>query len=87
MKLKREMILLELGDEYMAVPAVAEQGKKRMVRLNETGKDVFSGILQGLEEEEIAQSLMEKYKVDGPVARKAVQKVVEQLRKGGILEE
>ena len=87
MKIKEGWVLTELGGEYIAVPT-QESSKDfcGIIRLNETGKDIWEGFVEGLSETEIALRLVETYDgVDQDRARKAVQDVAEKLKTEGVL--
>ena len=85
MKLSMEMALMELGNQYIAVP-VNRGPVNKLVRLNDTGKVIFNGITEGLEEDAIVRRITEEYAVSESDAYSAVRKVIELLRKEGILE-
>ena len=87
MKLITDMIIMEVGEGFVAIPAVAEEGKNVLIRLNETGKVIFQGIADGSEEDEIVQRLTDEYEVSEATARNAVRKVAKQLLEGGLLKE
>ena len=89
MKLKEGWTLTELAGEYVAVPT-GESAKtfSGIVRLNETGRDIWQGLADGLDEDGIAYRLTELYDgIDHDTAKSAVQKVFAKLMKEGLLEE
>lgn len=87
MKFKTNMIISELGDEYVAVP-VGGESRNMLIRLNATGADICRALLDGKTEEEAAAVLLEKYDgVDMDKALSAVRGVVEKLRNEGLLAE
>ena len=88
MKLKENMVLTEIGDGYAAVPLGGEADDFRgIVRLNETAAEIWRGLSEGLEEQAIAERLLEKYDgIDLPKAKSVVHQIVEQLAKEGLLE-
>ena len=89
MKLKDNWTLTELGDDYVAVPVQGGADTfSGVVHLNETGKDIWEGISDGLTEEEIAGRLVSMYEdLDMNRALDAVKKVVGMLKDGGLLED
>lgn len=89
MKLKDNWTLTELGDKYVAVPVQGGGDNfSGIVRLNETGKDIWQGISDGLGEDEIADRLADTYEgLDKQRALDAVRKVIETLKDGGLLED
>ena len=89
MKLKAGWMLTEFSGEYIAVPTgEMTENFHGVVRLNVTGKDIWQGLSDGLNESEIADKLMELYSdLDRETAQKAVRGVVDKLKDGGLLEE
>lgn len=89
MKLIRNMVLTELGDEYILVPVGNDQGElSGIIRLNETAAEIWKALEAGLDEKQAAARLTEQYEgVDEEQAGRAVRKVVEQLRAEGFLED
>lgn len=89
MKLKEGWTLTELAGEYVAVPT-GESAKtfSGIVRLNETGRDIWQGLADGLDEDGIAHRLTELYDgIDHDTAKSDVKKVFAKLMKEGLLEE
>ena len=89
MKLKDDIILIELGDEYAAIPTGdAAEDLRIIIRLNETGAAIWKGLADGKTVEQIARALVEEYEgVDLPQAKDAVLGVIDRLQKEGLLEE
>lgn len=89
MKLKEGWTLTELGGEYVAVPdGESPESFHGIVRLNESGKDIWQGLAEGQSEIEIAEKLLELYdNIDRDRAQKAVKRVVDKLKQEGLLEE
>ncbi len=87
MKPRSDVILTDVGGESILVPvgklAVSMHG---VVRLNETGREIWQGLTEGLDENAIAERLAERYEVDEAKARKDVAAAVEKLRAAGVLE-
>lgn len=87
MKLKSNYTLTGLGDEFVAVPLDGGDDFHGIVKLNESGAEVFRGLTEGLKFEQLAQRLMGKYAgLDLDTANKAVKAVVDQLKEAGLLE-
>ena len=89
MKLKEGFILTEIGGEYVAVPSQGGAGSFHgIVKLNESGKDIWQGLEEGLSEEKIADRLVELYEnLDRNKALNAVKSVIEELKTEGLLVE
>lgn len=88
MKLKKDFTLTGLAGEYVAVPLGGTKDFHGIVKLNESGAEVFRGLSEGQDEQEIARRLIKKYKgLDQATADKAVSLVIDRLQKAGLLEE
>lgn len=87
MKLKNEWMLTEIGGEYVAVPVKNDKKDfNGIIRLNESGKDIWQGLSDGLDENAIADRLVEMYEnIDHEKAMKAVMTVIDKLKAGGFL--
>lgn len=86
MKLNVELVFTEMGDYYVAVP-VGDNKKNMVIRLNKTGMDICKYLAEGLSEEEIIQTIMEKYEVsDEKIVENSVEKVIKQLKSEKLLE-
>ena len=86
MKLNGQFTLAKLGAEYMAVPLDNTEKNRIVIKLNESGAEVFQGLIDGQDEEQLAERLRAKYpELDSETARKAVNNVLYSLKKAGIL--
>lgn len=88
MNVKEGFVLRTVMGETVAVP-VGETSEKfhGMIKLNQTGADIWKGVAEGLSEEEIAKSLMEKYDgVDYETALRGTQKIINMMKDEGIIE-
>lgn len=86
MKLNGQFTLAKLGAEYMAVPLDNTEKNRIVIKLNESGAEVFQGLIDGQDEEQLAERLRAKYgELDAETARKAVNNVLDSLKKAGIL--
>ncbi len=89
MKLKENMVITKVGEDYFVVPVGhSMQNFHGLVRLNETGADIWKALAAGKTPEQIADQLVSEYEgVDLPRARNGVQKVVDVLLAEGLLED
>lgn len=89
MKIKDGMILRQVAGKYVAVPTgKAAENFNGLIRLNETGHDVWVGIENGLTVDEIAKKFTEDYEdVTFEYAKECVEKLVESLKKEGFVTE
>lgn len=88
MKLKKGLILHEVGGEYVMV-ATGKLAKNfnGMVRNNETAHFIMQQMQTHTTEEEIVEKVLSTYEVDRQIAEESVHNVVEQLRQAGLLDE
>ncbi len=88
MKLKNNFTLTGLAGEYVAVPLDGAENFHGIVKLNESGAEVFRALQESLDADAIARRLMEKYRgLDAETAAKATGTVIEQLKAAGLMED
>lgn len=88
MKIRKGFVLREVaGNTIVISVGTARDIFQGMIQLNETGKEIWKGIEEGLTVERIAQRLEEVYEVDLEEARQDTEEVIGQLEKAGILED
>ena len=88
MKIKEGFVMREVMGEAVVIP-VGETSENfhGMIKLNQTGADIWKGVAEGLSEEEIAKSLMEKYgDVEFERALEGTRKIIGMMKDEGILE-
>lgn len=87
MKLKNGWILTEMDGEYVVVPTgESAESFNGIVRLNETGKDIWQWLTEGLDEDAIAEKIVLNYEdVDITKAKESVKTVIDKLKNEGIL--
>ena len=86
MKLAEGLVLVETAGEYIAVPTGASAELLRgVVRLNESGAEVWRGLEAGEDEAGIAARLAAVYEVDADTALRDTRAVVEKLRAAGLV--
>ena len=88
MRIKEGFVLRTVMGETIVVP-VGETSEKfhGMIKLNQTGADIWKGVADGLTEEEIAKSLVEKYdEVDMETALRGTRKIIAMMKDEGIIE-
>lgn len=88
MKISKDWVLTELAGGYVAVPVGANtKNFNGIVKLNETGKDIWNALAEGLDEDAISEKLVGEY--EGLTREKAlddVKKVIAKLRAEGLIE-
>ena len=88
MKLKSRFSLAELGGETMAVPLDETENFRGVLKLNESGAEVFRGLIEGEDKAQLAARLQKKYEgLDAETAEKAVSVVLQTLKDAGLLED
>ena len=88
MKVKKGIVQSKVGDEFVLVPTgEAAKSFHGIVRLNETGAEIWKDLEKELSEEKIVNNLMAHYTdVDHETALRSVRNVVDKLRDAGLLE-
>ena len=88
-KLKNKFVITELGNERVAVQMDVDGEKNGIiVRLNNTAADIWKGLLEGVEPDQIAEKLVADYDgVDLATAQASVERIIEELRQKGMIEE
>lgn len=86
MKLKNEFITQSFGDESLLVPTGAAEFSG-IVKGNKTLGAILECLKQETSEDDIVLSLKERYDAPEDVIRRDVEKVINELRKIGALDE
>lgn len=86
MKIKNGFVLREVAGQYMVI-ATGEASKDfhGMIKLNDTGKEIWQGLQEGLPVSEIAKSIQEKYDIEYEKAVEDTENFVEKIREAGFL--
>ena len=85
--MSNEWVLSEIGDEYVAVP-IGENADnfKGIIKLNETGRDIWNGLLEGRSLEDIAVKLVDDYDGVGiEAAYEYAEQMISRLKEEGLL--
>lgn len=87
MKIKENYVMREVAGQAIVI-AIGEESKhfKGMINLNQTGSDVWRYMEKGLDLNEIARKIAEKYEVDENTAAQDIKKMMDRLYKAGVLE-
>ncbi len=87
MKIKKGFMKRKIGDKYLVVTTGELSRESSMfIELNETSGDIWDYIEKGLDENEIAKKLGEKYNVDEGRALIDVKKLIASMSEAGIFE-
>lgn len=89
MKLKNEYTLTGMpADKKIAVPLNGKENFHGIIRLNESAEEVFLGLIEGENEDQLIQRLLNKYEgLDRPTAEKDVRAMIQKLKVTGLLED
>ena len=87
MKIKENYVMREVAGQAIVI-AIGEESErfKGMINLNRTGRDVWLYMEKGLDSDEIAKKISEKYEVDLNVAKHDIESMIDRLYKVGVLE-
>ena len=86
MRIKKGFVLREVAGQIMVI-ATGEASKDfyGMIKLNETGKEIWLGLQEGLTEAEIAECLQKKYDVSLEKATQDTRAFLGQMEEMGFL--
>lgn len=87
MKIKENYVMREVAGQAIVI-AIGEESErfKGMINLNRTGRDVWLYMEKGLDSDDIAKKISEKYEVDLNVAKHDIESMIDRLYKAGVLE-
>ncbi len=87
MKIKKDYMLHELGDENIVIPVGTEATKfNGMVRLNETGVFLWKQLALGATQDELVAAMLAEFQVDEATVTDAVAHFVALLEENQFLE-
>ncbi|MCQ2334697.1 MAG: PqqD family protein [Paludibacteraceae bacterium] len=86
MKLKYEFAVRDVCGSIAAL-AIGEGAKyyPNVISMNETGKDIFTCLQQGMDEDAIVKKMLTEYEVSEEQLRSEVKALVEKLRAEGLI--
>ncbi|MDO4328846.1 MAG: PqqD family protein [Lachnospiraceae bacterium] len=87
MRMKKGFVLREVAGQFMVI-ATGEASRQfhGMIRLNQTGKEIWQGLSDGLTEEEIAGKLVQSYGIEKSQAAEDVRNMIRQMTEEGFLQ-
>lgn len=88
MRIKKGFVLRPVAGEYVII-ATGEASKEfyGMIKVNETGADIWQALIEECTEEEIVQRLTDKYEIDKDTALSSVQAFVKKMEQAGFMAE
>lgn len=86
MRIKNGFVLREVAGQNMVI-ATGEASKDfhGMIKLNNTGKEIWQGLQEGLSETEIARRLQEKYQIESEKAEQDTKEFVGKMLEMGFV--
>lgn len=85
MKLNSKYILREIAGETILVSLADISTTKRLLCLNELGRDIYTRLLRGMSEEEIFAELLNEYEVEPHILRADLEDFLSTLRSYGVI--
>lgn len=87
MKIKENYVMREVAGQAIVIAIGKESERfKGMINLNQTGKDVWMYLEEGLDIPGIVNKFIEKYEIDESTASEDVTDMINRLYKAGVLE-
>ena len=86
MNLSPNFILRQLAGEWLLVSIGEGEEVKRLLYLNEIGKDIYTHLQEGLEGQVLIDALAEEYDIDPATLRQDVDEFLQTLRNYKVLE-
>lgn len=88
MRIKKGFVLRPVAGQYVVI-ATGEASKDfyGMVKLNETGADIWKALTEECAEEEIAGRLVDKYEIEENAALTSVQNFIKKMEQAGFMTE
>lgn len=87
MKLKDGFVLREVAGSCVVVPTGADLNFNGMITLNETGKTLWTALLENTDMDLLVAALLSEYDVDEATARAGAESFVQKLREHGFIDE
>ena len=85
MKLNSKYILREVAGETLLVSLADANSTKRLLCLNELGKDIYLHLQKGLSKEETFVALLEEYDVEPQVLQADLDEFLATLQEYGVI--
>lgn len=86
MRIKNGFVLREVGGQYAVIATgEASQTFHGMVKLNESGKDVWQAVTDGLELDAIVDLFVDKYGIERQQAQSDIEKMLSLMEQEGFL--
>ena len=80
MTINPDFVLREFAGEWILVSIAENAENKRILYLNEIGKDIYSHLQEGLEGDALIAALQEEYEAEAEVLQQDVEEYLQLLR-------
>lgn len=88
MKIKKGYVIRKvMGNNVVIATGEASRNFHGMVKLNDTAAEIWGYLAEGLSEEDICKSMLEKYDVAPELLKADVRSTLQTLKKQGFIEE
>ncbi len=85
MTINPDFVLREFAGEWILVSICENEDHKRILYLNEIGKDIYSRLQEGLEGDTLLTALQEEYEAEPDVLKQDVEDFLQVLRSYHVL--
>lgn len=86
MKIKDGFVVRDImGQCVVVATGEASESFSGMIKLNDTGKDIWEGVAAGMSEAEITDKIVEDYDVDKERAKASVSKFIADMKDKGFI--
>lgn len=86
MKIKDGFVVRDImGQCVVVATGEASENFSGMIKLNDTGKDIWEGVAAGKTEEEIVDDIVSEYDVDREYAEVSVKKFIADMKDKGFI--
>ncbi len=86
MKIKDGFVVRDImGQCVVVATGEASESFSGMIKLNDTGKDIWEGVASGKSEDEIVDSIVSEYDVEEDRAKTSVKKFIDEMKDKGFI--
>ena len=85
MTVNPDFVLRELAGQWLLVSIAEDEDSKRLLYLNEIGKDIFTHLQEGLEGDALLTTLQEEYDIDTVTLRTDIEEYLTLLRSYNVI--
>ena len=86
MKIKDGFVVRDImGQCVVVATGEASESFSGMIKLNDTGKDIWEGVASGKSEDEIVDFIVREYDVEEDRAKTSVKKLIDEMKDKGFI--